>query len=332
MKAMVLSRTGDVPGNRLELHDRPVPEPGSRQVLVKIHVCGVCRTDLHVVEGELPHTRLPLIPGHQAVGTVARIGSAVRDLREGDRVGIAWLQGTCGECEFCTSGRENLCLKATFTGYQVDGGYAEYAVVPERFVYPIPSIFLDDEAAPLLCAGIIGYRALRLSGIKPGQRLGLYGFGASAHIAIQIARHWGCEVYVSSLKPEHQALAKQLGAVWVGGAADMPPDKLHGSIIFAPAGELVPRALRALERGGTLALAGIHMSPIPSLDYDREVFGERVIRSVTANTRQDGIDLLREAAAIPIKPHTVRFPLEDANRALQALKAGSFQGAAVLVI
>ncbi|MDX2251142.1 MAG: zinc-dependent alcohol dehydrogenase family protein, partial [Nitrospira sp.] len=292
MKAMVLSRTGDVSGNRLELHDRPIPEPGSRQVLVKVRVCGVCRTDLHVVEGELPRITLPLIPGHQAVGTVARTGSDVRDLREGDRVGIAWLQDTCGQCQFCTSERENLCETARFTGYQVNGGYAEYAVVPERFAYPIPPIFSDDEAAPLLCAGIIGYRALRLSGIKPGQRLGLYGFGASAHIAIQIARHWGCQVYVSSLKAEHQQLARQLGAVWIGGGSEMPPEKLHGSIIFAPAGELVPPALRALERGGTLALAGIHMSPIPSLDYDREVFGERVIRSVTANTRQDGIDLL----------------------------------------
>jgi propanol-preferring alcohol dehydrogenase len=225
-----------------------------------------------------------------------------------------------------------LCEAARFTGYQVDGGYAEYAVAPARFAYPIPRVFSDDEAAPLLCAGIIGYRALRLSGIKPGQRLGLYGFGAAAHIAIQIARHWGCQVYVSSLKAEHRELAKQLGAVWVGGASDMPPEPLHGSIIFAPAGELVPPALRALERGGTLALAGIHMSPIPPLDYDSEVFGERAIRSVTANTRQDGLDFLREAAAIPIKPHTVRFPLEDANRALQALKAGSFQGAAVLEI
>ncbi|MBM4127149.1 MAG: zinc-dependent alcohol dehydrogenase family protein [Nitrospira sp.] len=332
MKAMVLSRTGDVSGNRLELHDRPIPQPGSGQVLTKIHVCGVCRTDLHVVEGELPHVTLPLIPGHQAVGTVVRVGPAVRDLREGDRVGIAWLQGTCGTCDFCTNGQENLCESAQFTGYQVDGGYAEYAVVPARFAYPIPPIFSDDDAAPLLCAGIIGYRALRLSGIKPGQRLGLYGFGASAHIAIQIARHWGCSVYVSSLKREHQELARQLGAAWVGGATEMPPDKLHGSIIFAPAGELVPRALRALERGGTLALAGIHMSPIPSLDYDRDVFGERVIRSVTANTRQDGLDLLREAAVIPIKPHTVRFPLAEANRALQELKAGSFQGAAVLTM
>ncbi|MGZ9145983.1 MAG: zinc-dependent alcohol dehydrogenase family protein [Nitrospira sp.] len=329
---MVLDHMGDVSRSPLHLRDRPVPIPQAGQVLVKIQVCGVCRTDLHVVEGELPKTSFPLIPGHQAVGMVTQTGGGVTEIHEGDRVGIAWLQGTCGQCEFCTSGRENLCLEATFTGYQVDGGYAEYAVVPARFAYPIPSIFSDEEAAPLLCAGIIGYRALRLSGIQPGQRLGLYGFGASAHIAIQIAHHWGCQVYVSSLKQEHQALARQLGAVWVGGATEMPPDKLHGSIIFAPAGELVPPALRALERGGTVALAGIHMSPIPSLDYDRDVFGEKVIRSVTANTRQDGIDLLREAAAIPIKPHTVRFPLEEANRALQELKAGNYQGAAVLTM
>ena len=332
MKAMVLNQTNDVSTSPLRLHERSIPVPNAGQILVKIHVCGVCRTDLHVVEGELPDLALPLIPGHQAVGTVVQVGAKVLEIKEGDRVGIAWLQDTCGRCEFCTSGRENLCLQASFTGYQVDGGYAEYAVVPAQFAYPIPSVFSDEEAAPLLCAGIIGYRALRLSGIKPGQRLGLYGFGASAHIAIQIARHWGCRVYVSSLKPEHQALARQLGAAWVGGAMEMPPDKLHGSIIFAPAGELVPPALRALDRGGTVALAGIHMSPIPSLDYDRDVFGERVIRSVTANTRQDGIDLLREAAAFPIKPHTVRFPLEQANRALQELKAGTFQGAAVLTM
>ncbi|MFY4728854.1 zinc-dependent alcohol dehydrogenase family protein [Nitrospira sp. BLG_2] len=332
MKAMVLDHINDVSTSPLRLHDRPIPVPKAGQVLVKVHVCGVCRTDLHVVEGDLPDIPLPLIPGHQAIGTVMQVGSKVSEIKEGERVGIAWLQGTCGQCEFCTSGRENLCLQAKFTGYQVDGGYAEYAALSAGFAYPIPSIFSDDDAAPLLCAGIIGYRALRLSGIKPGQRLGLYGFGASAHIAIQIARHWGCQVYVSSLKSEHQALARELGAVWVGGSTEMPPDKLHGSIIFAPAGELVPPALRALDRGGTLALAGIHMSPIPPLDYDRDVFGERVIRSVTANTRQDGIDLLREAAAIPIKPHTVRFPLEEANHALQELKAGNFQGAAVLTM
>jgi len=245
---------------------------------------------------------------------VSQVGTDVSGRTVGERVGIAWLQHTCGVCEFCTSRRENLCESARFTGYQVDGGYAEYALVPAAFAYSIPPVFSDEEAAPLLCAGIIGYRALRLSGIQPGQRLGLYGFGASAHIAIQIARHWGCQVYVSSLKP------------------DEPPDKLHGSIIFAPAGELVPPALRSLERGGTLALAGIHMTPIPSLDYDCEVFGERVIRSVTANTKQDGLDLLREAAAIPIKPRTLSFPLADANRALQELKAGRYSGAGVLVV
>jgi alcohol dehydrogenase, propanol-preferring len=332
MKAMVLTSTGDVSTDRLSLQIMPVPEPGPDDVQVRLTVCGICRTDLHVIEGDLEKPKLPLIPGHQAVGVISRVGSNVTGLTVGERIGIAWLQNTCGECEFCRSERENLCLAARFTGYQVDGGYAEYAVVPATFAYPIPETFADEEAAPLLCAGIIGYRALRLSHIQPGQRLGLYGFGASAHIAIQVARHWGCEVYVCSLKPQHQALARDMGAVWVGGAADRPPLPLHGSIIFAPAGELVPPALRALERGGTLALAGIHMSQIPPLDYDREVFGERVIRSVTANTRQDGLDLLREAAAIPIRSRTQRFPLAEANHALQALKAGVINGAGVLTI
>ena len=332
MKAMVLSKTGTVDTDPLHMQSVPVPQPGPGQLLVELNVCGVCRTDLHVIEGELERPKLPLIPGHQAVGVITRVGPNVSERVVGERVGIAWLQGTCGQCEFCKSGRENLCSAARFTGYQVDGGYAECAVVPASFAYPIPAVFSDEEAAPLLCAGIIGYRALRLSGIRPGQRLGLYGFGASAHIAIQIARHWGCEVYVCSLKPQHQTLARDMGAIWVGGASDPPPVRLHGSIIFAPAGEIVPSALRALEKGGTLALAGIHMSPIPSLDYGREVFGERVIRSVTANTKQDGLDLLREAAAIPIRTHTQRFSLEQANEALQVLKAGAIRGAAVLAI
>ena len=332
MKAMVLSKTGTVDTGPLHMQTVPVPQPGPGQLLVELSVCGVCRTDLHVIEGELERPKLPLIPGHQAVGVISRVGPNVSERTVGERVGIAWLQGTCGQCEFCRSARENLCSAARFTGYQLDGGYAEYALVPASFAYPIPAVFSDEEAAPLLCAGIIGYRALRLSGIRPGQRLGLYGFGASAHIAIQIARHWGCEVYVCSLKPQHQTLARDMGAIWVGGASDPPPVRLHGSIIFAPAGELVPSALRALERGGTLTLAGIHMSPIPSLDYDREVFGERVIRSVTANTKQDGLDLLREAAAIPIRTHTQRFALAEANEALQALKTGAIRGAAVLAI
>ncbi len=332
MKAMVLRRAGDISASPLQRQEVPTPQPGPGDVLVRVTVCGICRTDLHVIEGELEHPLLPLIPGHQAVGVISQVGASVTERKVGERVGIAWLQSTCGRCEFCVRGRENLCQEARFTGYQVHGGYAEYAVVPEWFAYPIPAVFSDQEAAPLLCAGIIGYRALRLSGIQPGQRLGLYGFGASAHIAIQIARHWGCEIYVSSLTSQHQALARELGAKWVGGASESPPARLHGAIMFAPAGELVPPALRALERGATLALAGIHMSTIPSLDYDHDLFGERVIRSVTANTRQDGLDLLREAAAIPIKPKTQRFRLEEANQALQALKAGAIKGAGVLML
>jgi propanol-preferring alcohol dehydrogenase len=332
MKAMVFRQSADVGKRPLALEELPVPEPGPDQVRVRVRVCGVCRTDLHIVEGDLPPAKRPVIPGHEVVGIVDRVGTGVRAIKEGDRVGIAWLQHTCGRCEFCLDRRENLCLEARFTGYHADGGYAEYAVAPAAFAYPIPGAFTDEEVAPLLCAGIIGYRALRLSGVKPGQRLGLYGFGASAHITIQVARHWGCEVFVCSLREEHRALARELGAVWVGSAAEPPPEKLHGAILFAPAGELVPPALRALRRGGTLAIAGIHLSPIPAIDYDHDLFGERTIRSVTANTKQDGLDLLLEAAAIPIRPHTQRFRLEDANAALQALKAGAIKGAGVLKV
>lgn len=327
---MVLDRHGPVESSPLQLRDVPAPSPRPGEVLVKVRVCGICRTDLHVIEGELPEATLPLIPGHQTVGIVERLGSGVHSLKEGDRVGIAWLRQTCGTCEFCRSARENLCRQAQFSGYHVNGGYADYAIVPASFAYPLPATFTDQEAAPLLCAGIIGYRALRVSAIQPGQRLGLYGFGASAHIAIQIARAWGCEVYVCSLREEHRRLARELGAAWVGGSMDSPPELLHGSILFAPAGELVPPALRTLQRGGTLAVAGIHLSAIPSLNYDRDLFGERVLRSVTANTRQDGLDLLREAAAIPIRPHTQTYTLEEANRALQDLKKGTIAGAGVL--
>ena len=332
MRAMVLDHSADAATAPLALREVPAPEPGPGQVRVRITVCGVCRTDLHVVEGDLPLPTLPIVPGHEIVGVVDRVGRDVRSVKDGDRVGIAWLQGTCGRCAFCRSGRENLCLEATFTGYHVHGGYADYTVVPESFAYPIPSAFADDEAAPLLCAGIIGYRALRLSDIKPGQRLGLYGFGGSAHIAIQVARHWGCSVYVCSLKEEHRTLARELGAVWTGGPMEAPPDKLDSAIVFAPAGEIVTAALRALDRGGTVACAGIHMTPIPSIDYDRDLFGERTLRSVTANTKQDGLDLLREAAAIPIRTHTQRFTLAEANQALQALKAGAIKGAAAVLI
>ena len=332
MKAMVLDQSADADTGPLQRRDVPMPEPGPGQIRVRVRICGVCRTDLHIVEGDLPLVKRPIIPGHETVGIVDKAGTGVRSVKEGDRVGIAWLQNTCRECEFCRGGRENLCAKAVFSGYHVHGGYAEYALVPETFAYPSPPVFSDDEAAPLLCAGIIGYRALRLSGVQPGQRLGMYGFGASAHVTIQIAKHWGCSVYVCSLREEHRALARELGAVWVGGATDTPPEKLHGAIVFAPAGEIVIPALRALERGGTVALAGIHMTAIPAIDYDRDLFGERTIRSVTANTRQDGLDLLRDAAAIPIRPRTQRFTLEEANQALQQLKAGSIKGAAVLKI
>ena len=332
MRAMLLDRNADVGTGPLRLHDVPMPEPGPGQVRVRVRICGVCRTDLHIVEGDLPPAKRPVIPGHETVGIVERAGRGVRAVKEGDRVGIAWLQNTCRACEFCRSGRENLCERPTFSGYHVDGGYAEYALASEAYVYPLPPVFSDEEAAPLLCAGIIGYRALRLSGVKPGQRLGMYGFGASAHVTIQVARHWGCSVYVCSLREEHRALARELGAVWVGGATDHPPDKLHGAIVFAPAGEIVIPALRALDRGGTVALAGIHMTQIPAIDYDRDLFGERTIRSVTANTKQDGLDLLREAAAIPIRSRTQRFKLEEANQALQALKAGTVKGAAVLAV
>ena len=332
MKAMLLEHDGDVTTNPLKTRDLPLPKPGTGQIRVKVHVCGVCRTDLHVVEGELPASTRPIIPGHETVGTVDQLGPGVTQLKEGDRVGIAWLQATCQTCQFCQTGRETLCSQAIVPGYHVNGGYAEYALVSERFAYPIPDIFSDEEAAPLLCAGIIGYRALRRSQVQPGQRLGLYGFGGSAHITIQIARHWGCEVYVCSLREGHRNLARQLGAAWVGEASDMPPETLHSAIMFAPAGELIPPALRALEKGGTLALAGIYMTPIPSLDYTLDLFHERTLQSVTANTRQDGLDLLREAAAIPIRTHTTSFPLEHANIALQELKVGTIQGAAVLKV
>ncbi len=332
MKAMILDHDAAIGTAPLQLREVPVPEPGPGQVRVKVHVCGICRTDLHVVEGELPPVTRPVIPGHQAVGVVDQLGADVTTLRRGDRVGIAWLQETCRTCEFCASGRENLCARPTFSGYHVHGGFAEYALVSAPFAYAIPPRFSDAEAAPLLCAGIIGYRALRRSTIRPGQRLGLYGFGASAHITIQIARHWGCPVYVFSHLEEHRRLARQLGATWVGQVTESPPTTLHASIIFAPVGHVVPPALQALERGGTVAMAGIYSSDIPPLVYARDLFQEKTLQSVTANTRQDGLDLLQVAADIPIRPHTRTFRLEEANHALQSLKAGTISGAGVLTV
>lgn len=329
---MVLERTAPVEEAPLRLDDLPVPEPGAGEIRVRVRVCGVCRTDLHVVEGELPAQRPRVVPGHQVVGVVDALGPGCSRFRPGERVGIAWLRATCGTCTYCRRGAENLCPQASFTGWHADGGYAEYALVREAFAYALPAAIGDAEAAPLLCAGIIGYRALRRANIRPGCRLGLYGFGASAHIAIQVARHLGCRVFVMTREAKHRALAAQLGAEWTGGASDPPPEPLDSAVLFAPAGTLVPPALAALDRGGTLALAGIYLTEIPPLDYEQHLFQERTLQSVTANTRQDGIELLRIAAEIPIRPHTVPFELAEANTALRQLKQDGFEGAAVLRI
>jgi alcohol dehydrogenase, propanol-preferring len=300
-------------------------------VRVRVTACGVCRTDLHVTEGELPPRKSPVIPGHQVVGTVDKAGPGATRFRAGARVGIPWLHETCGVCEYCHSGRENLCDNATFTGYTVDGGYAEYALAPEQFVYPIPEGFPDLEAAPLLCAGIIGFRSFRLSGISEGGRLGLYGFGAAASVLIQVARYYNIEVSACTRDLRHQKLAREMGAAWAGGTVEAPPEKLDAAIIFAPAGEIVPAALKALKKGGTLALAGIHMSPIPPLDYSL-LYQERVVRSVANNTRRDGEDFLQIAAKIPIHTEIEVCPLSEANRALNSLKNDAIRGAAVLQI
>ncbi|HVH70648.1 MAG TPA: zinc-dependent alcohol dehydrogenase family protein [Candidatus Dormibacteraeota bacterium] len=329
MKACWQRSPAKVETNPLVYSDAPIPQPAEGEVLVRVGACGVCRTDLHVIEGELPPRKSPLIPGHQVVGTVEKLGKNARRFARGARVGIGWLHKTDGTCEYCRSGGENLCDHPQFTGYTVNGGYAECIVAPENFVYPIPEGFPDEQAAPLLCAGIIGFRSLRLSGIKHGGRLGFYGFGAAAHVAIQVARQWNIEVYASTRDARHQKLALDLGAVWAGGTFDEPPKKLDAAIVFAPAGEIVPAALKALKKGGVLVLGGIHMSPIPSFAYDL-LYQERMICSVANNTRQDGEDFLRVAAEIPIRTHVQLFPLRDANRALNALKNDAIPGAAVL--
>ena len=329
MKACVLRSPAPIESSPLLYTEVPIPQPSSSQVLVRVNVCGVCRTDLHVVEGELSPRKSPVIPGHQIVGVIEKCGAGVAGFREGDRVGVAWLQSTCGVCEFCRSGRENLCESAGFTGYTADGGYAEYVAAPEQFLYPLPEGFSDEQAAPLLCAGIIGFRCLRIAELKPGQKIAFYGFGAAAHVAIQVARRWGAEVYACTREAKHRQLALELGAAWAGGAAEPPPVALDSAIIFAPAGELVPAALRALKKGGSLILGGIHMSAIPPLDYDL-LYHERVIRSVANNTRDDGIQFLKAAAEIPVQTQVNLFALAEANRALNALKRDGFRGAAVL--
>lgn len=331
MKAAILEAPKPIEEAPLRIAEVPEPIPGSGEIRIRVAACGMCHTDLHVVEGELPCKKLPIIPGHQVVGLVDAIGAGVGRFRAGDRVGLAWLYSTCGQCRFCQRGQENLCAEARFTGYDVDGGYAEYIVAPQEFAYPVPDRFSDIQAAPLLCAGIIGFRALRQAQIEKGGRLGFYGFGASAHIAIQVAVHWGCEVFVFTRSEGHRRLARELGAVWTGGADGLPPQLLDSAIIFAPVGELVPLALRALDRGGTLALAGIHMSPIPQLDY-ASIYHEKTVRSVANSTRQDAEDFLSLAAAIPVRTTVEVFSLEEANRTLLLLKQGSIQGAGVLMI
>lgn len=332
MRAMLLGAQSPIGTSPLAPGDLPLPEPGPGEVRVRIRACATCRTDLHVIEGDLPPRKLPIVPGHQAVGVADAPGPGATRFAHGERVGIAWLRSTCGACRFCVRGRENLCEGSTYNGWTHDGGYAEYACVPEAFAYRIPARFDDAEATPLLCAGIIGYRALRQSRVPRGGRLALYGFGSSAHVTLQVARHWGCAVYVSTRDAAHRRFALDLGAEWAGGPGEPLPVKADSAIIFAPAGELVPAALRDLDKGGTLALAGIYMSAIPALEYEPHLFWEKTVVSVTASTREDGLGLLAEAAAIPLRPRVQRFALADANRALQQLKADRVEGTAVLMV
>ena len=326
MRAMVLER----PGAPLALVERPVPEPGPGQVLVKVAACGVCRTDLHVVDGELPEPGLPLVPGHEIVGRVAALGAGVERFAEGARIGVPWLGHTCGACEYCRAGQENLCNCPGFTGYHIDGGYADYALADQDYCFPIMGQYGDAEAAPLLCAGLSGYRALRLAG--EARRLGLYGFGAAAHIVAQVARHQGRETYAFTRAgdTEAQAFAVEFGAVWAGASGEPPPEPLDAAIIFAPVGALVPAALRAVRKGGTVVCAGIHMSDIPSFPY-RLLWEERVVRSVANLTRRDGEEFLALAPLVPVRTEVEPFPLEQANEALERLRSGRIRGAAVLV-
>ncbi|WP_113961322.1 zinc-binding alcohol dehydrogenase family protein [Roseimicrobium gellanilyticum] len=326
MKAMVLKCSGE----HLELEEVPVPSPGPGQVLVKVEDCGVCRTDLHVIDGELHFLKLPLIPGHEIVGEVAALGMGVEGVRLHDRVGIPWLGWTCGGCEYCLTGRENLCDAAKFTGYTLDGGYAEYAIADARYCFPLSKNMPSVAVAPLLCAGLIGYRSLLKTG--DGQRLGLYGFGAAAHILIQVARHQGREVYAFTRKDNDtaQEFARSLGAVWAGASEDKPPCLLDAAIIFAPVGELVPLALRSLRKGGVVVCGGIHMSDIPAFPY-AYLWEERSIVSVANLTRRDGVEFLSLAPSIPVTTETHAFPLEAANEALTRLREGRISGAAVLV-
>lgn len=327
MRAAIL----EAPGKPLRLAEVPTPAPQPQQILLRVHACGVCRTDLHIVDGELTQPKLPLILGHQIVGTAVAVGDEVRRFKVGERLGVPWLGSTCRHCRYCSSGRENLCDRAQFTGYQLDGGYAEYAVADEQCCFPIPPVYPDLQAAPLLCAGLIGYRSYRLAG--EAEKLGFYGFGAAAHILIQVARHRGQRVYAFTRPGDTvaQQFARDLGAVWAGDSNQLPPEPLDAAIIFAPVGSLVPAALQAVARGGTVVCAGIHMSDIPAFPY-RLLWEERVVRSVANLTRQDGEEFLALAPEIPIQTQVEAFPLAAANEALEALRSGRVQGAVVLLV
>ncbi|MDI9580243.1 MAG: zinc-dependent alcohol dehydrogenase family protein [Thermobispora sp.] len=332
MDAWVVARPGPIATNPLERTRLPVPEPGPGELLIKVEVCAVCRTDLHLAEGDLPPRRPRTVPGHEVVGRVTALGPGTEGPAPGTRVGVAWLRSTCGECRYCRRGAENLCPSSTYTGWDADGGYAEYLTAPADYVYPLPEDLPAEKLAPLLCAGIIGYRALLRCDLPPRGRLGIYGFGASAHITAQIAMAQGASVYVMTRSPAAQELARELGAVFVGGSADMPPEPLDAAILFAPVGELVLPALEALDRGGTLAVAGIHLTDIPVLNYQRHLFQERTLRSVTANTRADGREFLRLVAAHPPRITTTPYPFDAADRALQDLAADRVNGVAVLLM
>ena len=330
MNCWVVHEPGPIADGPLRAVDREQPEPGPGQVRIAVRCCGVCRTDLHLAEGDLAPHRPDTVPGHEVVGIVEAAGVGAHRFAIGDRIGVAWLAGTDGTCRFCRLGRENLCEQPRFTGWDLDGGYADACVVDEAFAYPLPEEIEDEHAAPLLCAGIIGYRALRCAEVPPGGRLGIYGFGGSAHLTAQVALRQGLRVHVLTRGEGNRQLAAELGVDSVGAATAEPPEPLDGAILFAPAGELVPVALRALDRGGTLAVAGIWLSQIPALDYAAELFEERRLRSVTANTRQDGTEFLRLAARLGIRATTVGYPMRQAPQALADLAAGRYSGAAVL--
>jgi propanol-preferring alcohol dehydrogenase len=330
MKAAVLSSPGPASQRSLEIGDIPQPKPGRGEVLLRVRACGVCRTDLHIVEGELPPKRPKVVPGHQIVGEVA--GGETPELPLGRRVGVSWMGGSDGTCWYCRHGMENLCDAPTFTGYSVNGGYAEYAVARADWVYPLPCELDDLHAAPLLCAGIIGFRSLRVAGVEPGERVGLFGFGASAHLALPVLHAWKCKVYVSTRGQSHRGLAASLGAEWVGTEREKPPVQLDRAITFAPSGEVVLAALGSLRKGGVVAINAIHLDHMPEFDYDRLLWGERQLRSVANMTRADARDFLRTAAEIGLRPKTTSFPLEQANEALIAVKNDAIDGAAVMVL